>query len=58
MQICGALRDLVASVQFKKCEKHQWRSVNFSKVVGSKINTPPWVYKCTNATKLRNASHI
>ena len=30
---CGALRDLVPFVQFKNCEKHPWRSVNFSKVV-------------------------
>ena len=29
---CDALRDLVAFVQFKKREKHPWRSVNFSKV--------------------------
>ena len=28
----GALRDLVPFVQFKKREKHSWRSVNFSKV--------------------------
>ena len=27
-----ALCDLVALVQFKKREKHPWRSVNFSKV--------------------------
>ena len=32
-----------AIVQFKKPEKHPWRSVNFSKV-GTKINTPPWVF--------------
>ena len=30
--ICGALRALVAFVQFKKREKDPWRSVNFSKV--------------------------
>ena len=30
----GALCDLVAFVQFKKHEKHPWRSVNFSKVAG------------------------
>ena len=29
-QIFGALHDLVAFVQFKKREKHSWRSVNFS----------------------------
>ena len=28
--ICGALRDLIPFVQFKKREKHPWRSVNFS----------------------------
>ena len=28
---CGALRDLVPFVQFKKREKHPWSSVNFSK---------------------------
>ena len=46
-QICDALRDLVAFVQFKKREKHPWRSVNFSKVAyfkkciacGLKINS-------------------
>ena len=32
--ICDALRDLVQFVQFKKREKHPWRSFNFSKVVG------------------------
>ena len=29
-----ALRDLVPFVQFKKGEKHPWRSVHFSKVAG------------------------
>ena len=28
----GALRDLVQFVQFKKRERHPWRSVNFRKV--------------------------
>ena len=32
--IFDALRDLVPFVQFKKREKHPWRSVNFSKVAG------------------------
>ena len=27
--VCDALRDLVPFVQFKKREKHPWRSVNF-----------------------------
>ena len=34
LNICDALRDLVAFVQFKKREQHPWRSVNFSKVAG------------------------
>ena len=29
--LCDALRDLVPFVQFKKREKHSWRSVTFSK---------------------------
>ena len=33
-QICGALRDLVSFIQFKKLEKHQQRSATFSKVAG------------------------
>ena len=37
MGICDALRDLVPFVQFKKREKHPWRSVNFSKVAGLAI---------------------
>ena len=32
--ICDTLRDLVPFVQFKKREKHPWRSVTFSKVPG------------------------
>ena len=31
---CGTLHDLVPFVQFKKREKHPWRSVTFSKVAG------------------------
>ena len=34
LDTCDALRDLVIFVQFKKREKHPWRSVNFSKVAG------------------------
>ena len=33
-QICDAFRDLVPFVEFKKCEKHPWRSVNFSEFAG------------------------
>ena len=32
--ICDALRDLVSFVQFKKREKHPWRSDTLSKVAG------------------------
>ena len=39
---CDALRDLVPFVQFKKREKHSWRSVTFSKACNfTKSNTPP-----------------
>ena len=41
---CEALRDLVLFVQFGKLEKHPWKSVNFSKLAGCKINTPLWVF--------------
>ena len=34
------MRDLVPFVQFKKHEKHPWRSVTFS----AKGNTPPWAF--------------
>ena len=32
--MCGPLRDLVPFVEFKKREKHSWRSVNLSKAAG------------------------
>ena len=32
--ICGALRDSVPFVKFKKRKKHPWRIVSFSKVAG------------------------
>ena len=34
LNICDALRDLVAFVQFKNCVKQPWRSVTFSKIAG------------------------
>ena len=43
-KLCGALRDLVPFVQFKKRKKHPWRSVNFSKVAGWSVQ----VYQKTN----------
>ena len=33
-EICSALRDLVPFVQFKKRQKHPYRTVNFSKIAG------------------------
>ena len=57
---CGALRDLVAFVQFKKREKNPQRSVNFSKVAGCQnlfFNKVTGL-RPANATKPRNASHI
>ena len=50
--ICDALRDLVPFVQFKKCKKHPWRSVIFSKVAGFSL-----FLNCTNGTKSRKTSH-
>ena len=32
--VCGVLRDLILCAQFKKREKHPWRSVTFSKFGG------------------------
>ena len=43
MNICGALHDLVPFAQFKKPEKHPWRS---------KINTRAWVFFTSNFTKI------
>ena len=58
MFIWGALRDLVPCAQFKKREKHLWKSLTFS----TKSNTPPWMFftffKFTNGTKSRTAPHI
>ena len=62
--ICGALCDLVPFLQFKKCEKHPWRSVNFSKVAGFSLKLTflhgcfSRILNCTNGTKSRNAPHI
>ena len=43
--MCDVLRDLVSFVQFKKREKHPWRSATFSKACHfTKSNTPLWVF--------------
>ena len=33
-EICDVLRDLVPFGQFKKREKHPWRTVTFSEIAG------------------------
>ena len=48
---------------FKKCEKHPWRSVTFSKVAGLlKVTLLHRCFSCflncTNGTKSRRASHL
>ena len=62
------LRDLVPFVQFKKREKHLWRSVTFKKVASFQPESLLKVtlfhvcfsrfLNCTNGTKSRNASHV
>ena len=61
------MRDLVPFVQFKKREKHPWRSVNFSKLLGLRPVTllKLTLHGCfsrflnfTNCTKSRNTSRI
>ena len=56
--ICDFLRDLVPFVQFKKCEKHPWRSVTFSESNTHLQGRFPRFRNCTNSTKLREASQI
>ena len=36
--ICGVLHDLIPFVQFKKREKHPWRSATFSKVADFQLH--------------------
>ena len=61
MHKCDALRDLVPFAQFKKREKHPWRSVNFSEVAGLKLTLLHRCFSsflnCTNGPKSRNAPH-
>ena len=62
------MHDLVPFVQFKKREKHPWRSVTFSKVAGYEPATLlkltllhgcfPRFSNCINGTKSRSVSHI
>ena len=61
--ICDVLRDLVPFVQFKKREKHPWKSVIFSEVAGLlKITFLHWcfshVLNCANGIKSLKTSHM
>ena len=66
--ICDGLHDLVPFVQFKKREKHPWRSTTFIKVAVFKPATLMKVallhgyfsrfLNCMKGTKSRNASHM
>ena len=44
LNLCDALQNLVPFAQFKKREKHPWRSITCSRVTGKKSNTPPYVF--------------
>ena len=50
-QICDVLRDLVPFVQFKKREKHPWRSVILQMVPNATHHT---YQRFTNCDALRN----
>ena len=64
--ICGALRDFLIFVQFRKREKHQWRSVNFSwRLQPATLLKLTLLHGCfsrfsnsTNGTKSSNAPHM
>ena len=56
--ICNALRGLVPFVQFKKREKHPWRSVTFRLKVTLIHGCFSRFLNCTNGTKSRIASHF
>ena len=63
IHICGALRDLVPCAQFKKREKHSWRSVTVSSACNfTKVTLLHGCFSrflnCTNGTKSRKAPHI
>ena len=54
--ICDVLRDLVPFVQFKKREKHPWRSVTLLKLTFLHGCFSRFL-NCTNGNKSRNAPH-
>ena len=64
--ICDALRDLLPFIQFKKREKHPWRSFTFSKVAAKGHGGMVKLFRgcfsrflnCKNGTKSQKVSHI
>ena len=60
--IWDALRDLVPIEQFKKREKHPWRSATFKPANLLKVTLPHGSFSrfldCTNGTKSHKTSHI
>ena len=57
-EVCGALHDLVPFAQFKKREKHPWRSVNFRLKLTLLHACFSCLLNCTIGTKSRNASYM
>ena len=58
-EICDVLHDLVPFVQFEKCEKPPWRSVDFTLLKSALLHGCfSRFLNCTNGTKSRNAPHI
>ena len=59
---CDALDDFVPFLQFKKREKHTWRSVTFKPAPLLKVTFFRGCFSCflncTNGTKSRKASHL
>ena len=54
---CDALRDLVPFGQFKKREKHPWRSVTFKTLLHGCFCFSRFL-NCTDGSKSRKASQI
>ena len=62
---CGALRDLVPFLQFKKHEKHPWRSVTFSRLQPATLLKVTLLHgcflcflNCAHGTKSRNTPQL
>ena len=55
--VCDVLPDLVPFVQFKKCEKHPWRSATLLRVTLLHGYFSRFL-NCTNGSKSYKTSHI